>query len=117
MDKARIDSRYSNLIKYIYEHATLHVRVEEDWMMEKVQIKRSVRQGDTISPKLFTLALEDVFKSLSWDRKGINVNGNYLNHLRFADDIVLISSDAAELEIMLQEFKEASQAIGLKMNL
>lgn len=37
-----------------------------------------VRQGDTSSPKLFTLALEDVFGRLTWDQKGINVDGKPL---------------------------------------
>jgi len=65
------------------------------------------------------LALEDVFKNTSLERKGINVNRNRFNRLRFADDIILhiISGDAGELEEMLQELKEASQAVGLKMNL
>jgi len=51
-----------------------------------------VRQGDTISPKLFTLASENIFKTMSWEDKGINVKGTPLNHLRFADDIVLIAT-------------------------
>lgn len=116
LDKARIDSRYSNLIKFIYEHATLHVKLEEDWVTGRVPIRRGVRQGDTISPKLFTLVLEDVFGRLSWDRKG-NIDGKRLSHLRFADDIVLFSSDTKELATMIQELKEASRIVGLKMNL
>ena len=36
--------------------------------------------------------------------------------LRFADDIVLISSDPDELGIMLHELEESSQAVALKEN-
>lgn len=50
-------------------------------------------QGDTISPKLFTLILEDILKKLKWQTKAINVDGSFLTHLRFAEDIVLFSSD------------------------
>lgn len=117
MDTARIDTRYSNLIKYIYENATLQVSIDEDLVTDPIPINRGVRQGDTISPKLFTLALEDVFKRLQWESRGINVDGVYLNHLRFADDIVLITSDANELERMMTELHEASLRVGLKMNL
>lgn len=117
MNNARIDYRYSNIIRYIYEHATMHVKIEEEWVTAKVQVQRGVRQGDTISPKLFTLAMENAFKSLSWDQKGIKIDGKYLNHLRFADDIVLFSSDPAELTTMLQELRVVSEAVGLKMNL
>lgn len=35
----------------------------------------------------------------------------------FADDIVLISTDADEIIDMLMDSKEASQEVGLKMNL
>ena len=59
MDNSRIDSRYSSLVQYIYEHATLHVKLEEDWVTGRIPVRRGVWQGDTISPKFFTLALED----------------------------------------------------------
>ncbi|CAF4674817.1 unnamed protein product, partial [Rotaria socialis] len=58
-----------------------------------IPINRGVRQGDTISPKLFTAALEDVFRTLSWENRGIMVDGELLTHLRFADDIVLFAYD------------------------
>ena len=63
------------------------------------------------------IALEDVFKSFSLERKGGDIAGRRLNHICFADDIVLISSDPDELEILLRELEEFSQTVGLKMNL
>lgn len=116
MNNARVDSRYKNLMEYIYNHATSQVKITEEQITNKIQIKKGVRQGDTISPKLFTLALEDMFKRLMWQNKGININGRRLNHLRFADDIVLISSSITELESMLKELKATSTTIGLEMN-
>jgi len=37
----------------------------------KINAKRGIRQGDVISPKLFTLVLEDIFKNLKWETKGL----------------------------------------------
>lgn len=116
MEHARIDSRYINLIKYVYNNATLHVKIDEDTRTNKIKVTRGVRQGDTISPKLFTLALEDVFRTLDWESKGLNIDGRYLSHLRFADDVVLISSSVKELETMLTQLQQASLRIGLKIN-
>lgn len=47
-----------------------------------------VRGGGTISPKICTLALEDVFKALSWQNKGPNINGVHLHCLQFVDESV-----------------------------
>lgn len=56
-----------------------------DYMKIQTNLNLDV-QGDTISPKLFTLTLESIFKKLDWSSMD-NINGRYLNHLRFADDI------------------------------
>lgn len=52
-------------------------------------MKLYIRQSDTISPKLFTLALENIFNLVQWNTKGINSVGFYLNHHWFAEDIAL----------------------------
>ena len=39
------------------------------------------------------------------------------NHLRFADDIVVIEKSLVKIEAMLWEFAEASMKCGLKMNM
>ena len=75
-----------------------------------------MRQGDTISPKLFTAALEDVFRTLNWENQGIMIDGEQLNHLRFADDIVLFAYNVETAEKMLQELDAASAQVGLKIN-
>ena len=52
---------------------------------------------------------------MNW-RGGINVDGEQLNHLRFADDVVLIASNPRELGEMLQELNARSKEVGLKIN-
>ena len=76
-----------------------------------------MRQGDPISPKLFTSAMEDAFRTLEWQAYGINIDGEHLTHLRFADDILLLSHDPLELQTMIRELSDASQMVGLNMNI
>ena len=64
---------------------TVHLHKES----EKIRIKRGVRQGDTISPKLFTATLESIFRRLNWENKGMKIDGEFLSNLHFADDIFL----------------------------
>lgn len=42
----------------------------------KIEIRRGIRKGDRISPKLFTAALENMFKQISWEIQGINISKN-----------------------------------------
>ncbi|KAE9414850.1 hypothetical protein Angca_005445, partial [Angiostrongylus cantonensis] len=80
-------------------------------------VKRGVRQGDTISPKLFTATLQNVMRTLEWDNMGLKIDGWQLNHLRFADYIVLITPDISQTEHMLTDFDKACGKIGLRLNL
>ena len=60
--------------------------------------------------------MEDMFRELNWQNKGILINGERLSHLRFADDITLIARDQDELQNMIEELNEKSEQIGLKIN-
>jgi hypothetical protein len=74
----------------------------------RVKLLRRVRQGDVISLKQFTAALEDVFKTLDWRRLGIIINGEYITHLRFADDKVVLAENREDLSTMLDDLSKAS---------
>ncbi|KAG1659291.1 Serine/threonine-protein phosphatase 2A regulatory subunit A alpha isoform [Nymphon striatum] len=83
----------------------------------KIRLEKGVRQGDSISPKLFTACLENVFRGLNWTSKGIPINGDRLTNLRFADDVVLFSESPQELQLMVEELRTASSKVGLEINL
>ncbi|EYB99960.1 hypothetical protein Y032_0119g870 [Ancylostoma ceylanicum] len=83
----------------------------------RIPIEKGVRQGDTISPKLFTSALQYAMSRLNWYDKGLTIDGKKLSNLRFADDIVLISDNTPEMNQLLNELNEAGEAIGLEMNM
>jgi len=54
------------------------------------------RGGDPLSPVLLNCALQEVFRSLNWENRGISRNGEKIADLRFADDVILISSSEKE---------------------
>ena len=92
---------------------TVHLHKES----EKIRIKMGVRQGDTISPKLFTAPLESIYRRLNWENKGVKIDGEFLSNLRFADDIFLCTETPQELQQMLQELSDESRRMGLKMDI
>ena len=60
--------------------------------------------------------MEKIFRAIDWGKKGININEENLNHLRFADDIIIIDYAIKDIEEMLQKLDNASRKCGLKMN-
>ncbi|KAK6735659.1 hypothetical protein RB195_018720 [Necator americanus] len=53
-------------------------------------------------------------RKLEWDDMGVKVDGRQLHHLRFADDIVLITPNMSQAERMLIEFDETCGCIGFQ---
>ncbi len=113
--KAGIEEGYIQIIQDIYNSATSRIHIDSD-RSNTVYIKRGVRQGDTISPKLFTAALEEVFQNTALDEHGINIDGEMLTNLRFADDVALCSSSVRTLNIQLNNLNIQSKKIGLNMH-
>ena len=106
---------YIEILKDIYTDSSVTVHLHKE--SENIRIKRGVRQGDTISPKLFTATLESIFRRLNWENKGVKIDGEFLSNIRFADDIFLCTETPQVLQQMLQELSDESRQMGLKMNI
>uniref|UniRef100_A0A8R1HV48 Reverse transcriptase domain-containing protein n=1 Tax=Caenorhabditis japonica TaxID=281687 RepID=A0A8R1HV48_CAEJA len=124
-----VQPAYIALLQQCYANCTttitpFHKKIE-------IPITRGVRQGDPISPNLFSACLESVFNKMSWQHlrgdeddendkanllPGIRINGQNLTHLRFADDIVLVASNPKAASLMIQELVEMCGKVGLRMN-
>jgi hypothetical protein len=61
--------------------------------------------------------MEDMFKTLNWKKRGISITGEYIFHLRFADDFVIMAETLQDLQLMLNDLANSSVRIALWMNL
>ena len=59
--KTNINETYINILQNIYSQATARIHLDK-LVPEEFPVNRGVRQGDQLSPKLFTAVMEDVFK-------------------------------------------------------
>jgi len=46
---------------------------------------------------------------MSWDKLGLEINGERINNLRFADDVVLVAERAEQLQILLDDLNKESK--------
>ncbi len=60
-----------------------------------------VRQGGILSPLFFNLYMDDISNTLNSCQQGCTVNGVSINHLIYADDMVLLAPSAHALQLLL----------------
>ena len=107
----------NSILKEIYTNSSMTVHLHKE--SNKIKTRRGVRQGDSITGKLFMTALESrkpIFGRLAWETRGLKIDGEYMSHLRFADDILIYVNTPHELQQMLQEWADENENQGLKMN-
>ena len=75
------------------------------------KIKKGVRQGCVLSPNLFNLYTEKIFREVE-DMKGVNIN-----NLRYADDKVLLAEGPMFLQTLLTAVNEKGKPYGMEMNI
>jgi len=88
LEHEAIDNAYIKLMRNIYSTAISVIRIHQE--SERFKVRKGVRQGDSISPKLLSVVLKRVFQNLNWDEVGIKINGEYFHHLQFADYVACL---------------------------
>ena len=109
-----VDDKDVRLISNLYWEQTASVKVN-DKLTEEFKVKKGVRQGYVLSPCLFNLYTERIFKEVE-NLKGVSVGGINMNNLRYADDTVLIADSEGDLQTLFDRVNEKGEEYGMKMN-
>ena len=112
---AGIDGKMYFAIKALYSNPRACVQVNNeftDWF----DTPTGVRQGDTLSPTLFSLFINDLAIEINDLECGIKFNDNMVSILLYADDVVIISDSEVKLQTMLDTVYHWCQKWMLRMN-
>ena len=99
------------LIANVYWQQKTIVKINND-ISEPLKIEKGVRQCCVLSPALFNLYTDIIFRNID-QRPGIKIGGHTINNLRYADDTVLLAENESELQQILDTVK--TQLRGFEM--
>jgi len=89
MKEFKIPTKLINICKTCVQKTRSAVRIEGT-LSPFFENKTGLKQGDSVSPVLFNLALQKVIQSIKVVPSGIKIGKEQLNVLACADDIALI---------------------------
>ena len=115
MKKAGIPELERRLIINLYWHQHASVRWEGE-VSRNFKVERGVRQGCIISPLLFNLYSEFMIKEAMEGREGVNIGGNNITDLRYADDAVLVADRIGKMQRMIDRLSETCSVYGMEIN-
>ena len=103
------------IIQYWYCNQQIRVR----WgncLSELFDVKNGVRQGGVLSPILFNLYVDIISVALNKENIGCMIGKQLLNHLFFADDLVIIAPSHKALQRLVNICYQIGVALDIKFN-
>ena len=102
----KVDGRGIRVIQNLYRGKTAEIQIGNS-TTEEFQVRQGVSQGCILSPMLFNLYMEKVFRiALENINIGVKVNGRQINNLRYSDDTALMTDIVEELQRLLDTIND-----------
>ena len=114
--KAGIKGDIYYAIRNIYRQPSSCIQINGE-LTEWFEVTAGVRQGDSLSPILFALFINDLVLELKEIEAAVYIGGQQLPILLYADDIVLISPDIHKAQAQLNVLNEWCVKWDMKVNI
>ena len=117
MQKAGITGKIFELIKNMYS-STFYCIKKENYLSKPRVNNVGLKQGDRLSPTLFNIFLNDIGEQLNNENTyPLKLGQHNLNHLLFADDLLLISETSSGLQNCLEQLGNYCNKWKLNVNI
>ena len=115
--KSGIEGKTYYVLKAMYNLTKACVTINgsmTDWFTTEL----GVRQGDNLSPTLFSIFINELAQQVKQLDLGINIgNGRKLSILLYADDLAILSENPIDMQEMLNCINEWCDRVKMKINM
>ena len=119
LKECNIGKYFRDWVQIMYDNPTSRVLVNQN-LMEEINIESSVRQGCSLSPLLYTLALEPVLQEIREREtiKGVKIPGNQEAKIKAnADDTIVFLTKINNIKEIIEIFKTYGKGSGSNINI
>ena len=99
---------------YIYTHNYARIKIEGK-LEGKIPVNQGIRQGDSLSPLVFNIVMNEIIKNLR-DLQGYPLVDENVNTICYADDATLIADNEEDLQRLLNRFSYSCAKFDLKIS-
>jgi len=103
------------IIMYWYRSQEMHVRWGRT-LSDPFNVSNGIKQGGILSPLLFNIYMNDLSLVLNKTNIGGKIGDYLLNHLLYADDVVLIALSSRGMQSLLNACQEYADSHNLVFN-
>jgi hypothetical protein len=116
LQSIQLDEKDIKLIAKLYWNQTAIINTNNR-ESKPISIERGVRQGCILSPTLFNVYSENLFREALKDQKGIIIGGEIINNIRYADDTVILAENIDDLQELINRVDMECTNWGLSINI
>lgn len=119
LDRCNLGNFFTKWIHILYSKPTSSVNINNS-LTKKIKLERSVRQGCSLSPLLYTLVIETLISKIRKDIniKGIRMPGGSFTKVKaYADDTIFFTPNNRTVDNIINTFNEYALASGSKINI
>ena len=103
-------------LRDMYEKTSISLKINGG-LTHPIRTFRGVRQGCNLSPKLFKILINDIPKLFDESCDPVNLGSRKLSCLMYADDLVILSTSEAGLQVCLNRLNEYAKNCHLLVNM